>query len=138
MILLYALIFILGEAITEGLLKRFNKAEWLFDNFIQWVVAIFLFGLWFIIAYHFDGYYVPVWKLIVGMISVRFALFDVIWNISRGVKWNYYGTTKLYDRIMFKLSSFGWMMKGIFGIMGICFLLGIDGSDVVRVIKSIL
>jgi hypothetical protein len=124
MILIYALIFILGESIGEGLLKRFNKAEWLFDNFIQWVVAIFLFGLWFIIAYHFDGYYVPVWKLIVGMISVRFALFDVIWNISRGVKWNYYGTTKLYDRILTKLGSWGYMMKVICGIVGIVFLMG--------------
>ena len=36
MILLYALIVILEEGITEGLLKRFNKAEWLFGGFIQW------------------------------------------------------------------------------------------------------
>ena len=37
-----------------------------------------------------------------------FPLFDVIWNISRGgVKWNYYGTTKPYDRIMFELAEFG-------------------------------
>ena len=54
MVLIYALIFILGEAITEGLLKRFNKAEWLFGGFIQWLTAIFLFALWFVVAYNFD------------------------------------------------------------------------------------
>jgi hypothetical protein len=97
----------------------------LFDNFIQWVIALFLFGLWFIIfALPFDNYYVPTWKLIVGMISVRFALFDVIWNISRGVKWNYYGRKKWYDRTMTKLGSWGWMMKVICGIVGVVFLLG--------------
>ena len=84
------------------------------------------FGSWFIWAIHFDGYYVPTWKIITGFVFVRFALFDVIWNISRGVKWNYYGTTKLYDRIMFELAEWGWMLKAIAGIMGICFLLGIN------------
>ena len=37
---------------------------------------------------------------------------------------DYYGTTKLYDRIMFELGGFGWMMKLIFGIIGVVFLMG--------------
>ena len=128
MILIYAIAIILIEAVTEGLLKRFNSPvnEIIFDAWIQWIIALMFFGSWFIWAIHFDGYYVPTWKIITGFVFVRFALFDVIWNISRGVKWNYYGTTKLYDRIMFELAEWGWMLKAIAGIMGICFLLGIN------------
>ena len=128
MLLLIAIAIILIEAIGEGLLKRFNSPvnEIIFDAWIQWVIALMFFGSWFIWAIHFDGYYVPTWKIITGFVFVRFAIFDVIWNISRGVKWNYYGTTKLYDRIMFELAEYGWMLKAIAGIMGICFLLGIN------------
>lgn len=129
MILLYALIVIFAEALTEGFLKRYSIADWLFDIFIQWVLAIFLFGIYFILAYNFNGYFLEVWKIIVGMILVRFALFDVIWNIANGQRWNYYGTTKLYDRIMTKLGSFGWMAKGILGFVGICMLLGIESMQ---------
>jgi hypothetical protein len=126
MILIIAIAIILIEAIGEGLLKRFDMGinEIIFDAWIQWVIALMFFGSWFIWAIHFDGYYVPTWKIITGFVFVRFAVFDVIWNISRGVKWNYYGTTKLYDRIMFELAEFGWMLKLICGIMGIVFLLG--------------
>jgi hypothetical protein len=124
MLLFYAILFILTEAVTEGLLKRFNKADFIFDLWIQWVIACFLFGVWCVIAANFDNYYVPAWKLIAGFIFVRFLIFDIAWNIARGVKWNYYGTTKLYDRIMTELASWGWMVKFVLGVMGICFLLG--------------
>ena len=124
MILIYALLFILFESIGEGLLKRFNKAEWLFGGFIQWLIAIFLFGVWFVIAYHFDNYYVETWKLITGFVFVRFGIFDVAYNLSNGQKWNYYGTTKLYDRIMERTGSWGWFMKAVCGIVGVCFLMG--------------
>ena len=128
MLLITCIIIILIEAVTEGLLKRFDTGinEIIFDAWIQWIIALMFFGSWFIWAFHFDGYYVPTWKIITGFVFVRFAIFDVIWNISRGVKWNYYGTTKLYDRIMFELAEYGWMLKAIAGIMGICFLLGIN------------
>ena len=126
MLLIIAIAIILIEAISEGLLKRFNSPinEIIFDAWIQWVIALMFFGSWFIWAIHFDGYYVPTWKIITGFVFVRFAIFDVIWNISRGVKWNYYGTTKLYDRIMFELAEWGWMVKIICGIVGVVFLLG--------------
>lgn len=126
MLLIIAIGIILIEAIGEGLLKRFNSPinEIIFDAWIQWVIALMFFGSWFIWAIHFDEYYVPTWKIITGFVFVRFAIFDVTWNLARGVKWNYYGTTKLYDRIMFELAEFGWMLKLICGIMGIVFLLG--------------
>lgn len=124
MVLVYAILFIFLEAVTEGLLKRFNKAKWLFNPFIQWLVAIFLFALYFVIAYHFDGYYVETWKIIVGFVFVRFGVFDFTYNLSNGQKWNYYGKTKLYDRIMSSLGDWGQFMKGICLIVGVCFLMG--------------
>ena len=126
MILIYAIAIILIEAISEGLLKRFNSPvnEIIFDAWIQWVIALMLFGSWFIWAIHFDGYYVPTWKIITGFVFVRFLIFDVAYNLSAGNKWYYYGTRKWYDRTMYKLGSFGWMLKGISGIIGTIFLLG--------------
>ena len=128
MILIYAIAIILIEAVTEGLLKRLNSPvnEVIFDAWIQWVIALMFFGSWFIWAIHFDGYYVPTWKIITGFVFVRFLIFDVAYNLSAGNKWYYYGTRKWYDRIMFELAEYGWMLKVICGIMGICFLLGIN------------
>ena len=125
MILLLALITILIEAIGEAILKRYNPSSFIFNGIVQWVIAIALFGLWFVIAYSSDKYYVPVWKLTLGFIFVRFLVFDVVWNLVYGVKWNYYGN-KLYDRIMFALGSWGWFMKVVLGIVGIVFLLGLN------------
>lgn len=123
-LLITAIAVILFEAIGEGILKRFKLASFIFDLWVQWVIAIFLFALWFIWAYHFDGYYVPVAKLIIGFIFIRFAIFDIAWNLARGVKWNYYGTTKWYDRVMTELAEWGWMIKGICGVVGVVFLMG--------------
>ena len=127
MILLYAILFILFEAICEGLLKRYypEKTKLLFKWWVQDITAIGLFCIWFfVIALPFDGYYVPALKLITGFVFVRFLIFDVAYNLSNGQKWNHYGTTKLYDRIMASLEGLGWMAKAICGIVGICFLMG--------------
>jgi hypothetical protein len=126
MILLYALLFILFEALTEALIKKHypKLSEVIFKWWVQWIIAIVLFAVWFMIAYNFDRYYVPTWKLILGFVFVRFLIFDITWNLARGVKWNYYGTTKLYDRIMTRLGSWGWFMKLVCGVVGVCFLMG--------------
>jgi hypothetical protein len=122
MILTIAILVILTESIGEGILKRFKPTSFIFDNYVQWVIAVFLFSLWFIVAYHFCS--IPVAKLIIGFVFVRFAIFDVVWNLSNKQKWNYYGTVKWYDRTMAKLGSFGWFMKFVvFLPMGIVFLL---------------
>lgn len=128
MLLIYALIFILVEAIGEGLLKRKNYSinEIVFDAWIQWIIALLFFSVWFIMAFHFNGYYVPVWKMIAGFIGVRFLFFDIAYNLSAGNTWYYYGTRKWYDRTMAKLGSWGWMVKVICGIMGVVFLLGYE------------
>lgn len=124
MILLTAILFILTEAITEGLIKRHSPAvsAIIFKWWVQWIIVVVLFVIWLIIALQF--YYVPIVKLVIGFVFVRFLVFDVVWNIVRGVRWNYYGNTKLYDRIMIRSGSFGWFIKAIAGIMGIVFLMG--------------
>jgi len=123
MILLLAILTILFEAITEGVLKRHGLAEFIFLWWVQWIIAIMLFAVWLLIVANFDND-IPLWKLITGFVFVRSLIFDPAWNLSRGVRWNYYGNTKLYDRVMASLASWGWFMKIILGIIGICFLLG--------------
>ena len=124
MILVYAIIFIAFEAISEALIKKHYPDSIIFKGWLQWLLAVVLFLIWFVIAYCFDGYYVPTLKLIIGFVFVRFMIFDSIYNLTVGLPWDYYGTTKLYDRIMVKLGSWGWMMKAICGIVGVVFLLG--------------
>ena len=126
--LLTAIIIILIEAIGEGLLKRFDTGinEIIFDAWVQWVIALLMFFIWFLWAIHFDGYYVPVAKMIIGFVFVRFATFDVTINLAWGQPWNYYGVTKWYDRVMYQLGGFGWMLKAIAGIVGGVFLLGYE------------
>lgn len=128
MILIYAIAIILIEAVTEGLLKRLNSPinEIIFDAWIQWVIALMFFGSWFIWAVHFDGYFVPIEKMIIGFVFVRFATFDVAINLAWGQPLNYYGTEKWYDRTMYKLGSFGWFLKVICVIIGVIFLLGYE------------
>jgi hypothetical protein len=76
-------------------------------------------------------------KVLIGYLLLRFALFDVIWNISAGQDIFYYGTTKLYDRIMVELGSWGWMMKAIAGFWGIAWLLGWE-NGIRKVVKRVL
>ena len=126
MVILTALFFILLEAITEALIKKRYPDSFIFEWWVQWILAFALFVGWFIWALNFDKYYVPTLKLILGFIFVRFAIFDIAYNLTSGLKWNYYGTTKLYDRIMVRLGGWGWWVKLCFGIIGACFLLGLS------------
>lgn len=125
MLLLYAIIVNCFEAVAEGLIKRHSPAvsAILFKWWVQDIIALGLFSLWLLYALQSD---IPVWKLIAGFVFVRFLIFDYVWNLSRGVKLNYYGTTKLYDRIMTSLGSWGVFMKFVLGVVGIVFLLGIE------------
>lgn len=64
--------------------------------------------------------------VVIGFFLLRFGLFDSAWNIAAGQSWDYYGNTKLYDRIMIQLGSWGWMLKTIAGVWGIAWLM--DGG----------
>ena len=62
--------------------------------------------------------------VVIGFFLLRFCLFDSVWNLAAGQSWDYYGTTKWYDRVMTLLGSWGWMLKGIAGIWGTVWLMG--------------
>ena len=129
MLLIYAIMFIEFEAIIEALIKRFSPklSEVVFDNGVQWVIALVLFGTWMYVALQFDAYYVPLAKMVLGFVFVRFLVFDFSYNIIAGNPINYYGTKKLYDRTMTKLADYGIFLKlFVFGPVGVVFLLGLS------------
>jgi len=101
MILLTALIIILSEAIAEGLVKRHCEklSDIIFKGWVQILILAILFLTWIAVAIRIDSYY-PVIKMIVGYILLRYALFDVVFNVSAGLGINHIGTTKLYDKIL--------------------------------------
>jgi len=121
--LLSAIIIILFESVSEGLLKRFNKVSWLFINWVQWLTAFALFASWFFI-FALPIHYVPIWKQVLGFVFVRWLFFDFIYNLFAGNRWDYYGSKKTYDKIMTALGEWGLMMKIICGIIGVVFLMG--------------
>lgn len=124
MILLFTFLFNLLEAAYEGLYDRGKKtASFVLEMILK--VGVVIICLYYLSGYRFLLYeLIPMWKVFLGFVFVRWLVFDPTWNIARGVKWNYYGTTKLYDRIMFELGGFGWMMKIICGTIGVVFLMG--------------
>lgn len=112
-------IFLLLEAVFEGLrtgghllAAEIMEAGWL---------AAVTYGLYsFINGHGFN--YKPILKAIIGYVLLRFALFDLIWNLSAGQDWNFYGTTKLYDTVMNSLGGFGWFLKFCSFVWGIAWL----------------
>lgn len=131
--LLTAILTILIEAITEGLVLRHFKtvSAIIQKGWIQLLIALVLFTVWLVIALDFDKYYVPTWKLIAGFIFVRFLIFDASFNLSAGLNINYIGKKKWYDRFlrlirdMWGISTI-WFVRIILGVVGTCFLLGIS------------
>jgi len=115
--ILIALFLIVCEAVYEGLAIRGNHlASELIEDIYTGVVIVIV-SLWLSIVTN-----VPLWKIITGIVMIRFATFDIIWNISAGQRWYFYGETKLYDRIMIALGGWGWFVKAICLIVGICIL----------------
>lgn len=126
MVLLFTLLFNALEAVYESLYDKGKKSPSAIFEFVL-KVGVVATCLYYYSGWHFLWYkIIPLWQVFLGFILIRFAIFDLIWNLTRGMKWNYYGTVKLYDRIMAKFGGFGWFVKIICGIVGVCFLLGIE------------
>lgn len=120
--LILALFLIIVEAVFEGLkISGHHIASELVEMVYLAVVTFGLFA-WINSVKSFE--YKPILKILIGYILLRFALFDLIWNISAGQEWNYYGITKLYDIFMAKLGGWGWFLKIISGIWGVAWLMG--------------
>jgi len=131
LILILALLFNVFQASLEAWANKYHPVlNGVFRRF-NILLAILYFILWTTIVYFFIPNEIPYWKLFFGYWFIAFLVSDFAWNLTTillGTKisiW-YYGTTKRYDRIMTKLGSYGWFVKGILGIVGIVFLLGIQ------------
>lgn len=120
--LLLALFLIIFEAVFEGLKTGGHHIA------SELVEAVYLGGVTFGLFAWINGVksfeYKPILKVLIGYILLRFALFDLVWNLSAGQEWNYYGITKLYDIFMAKLGGWGWFLKIISGIWGVAWLMG--------------
>ena len=123
MILLFTFLFNVLWATFEGLHDRgLKKLSKVIRNIL--IVGVVVICLYYLSGYRFLLYeLIPMWKVFLGFVFVRWAVVDITWNLARGVKWNYYGNS-WYDKIMFELGSFGWMMKIICGTIGVVFLMG--------------
>jgi hypothetical protein len=122
--LILALLLIILEAVFEGLkVVGYHVASEIIEAIYLIIVSLMAFG-WLNRKYIFkdikaDRFII----IIIGFLLLRFAIFDSIWNIAAGQPWNYHGTTKLYDKIMSSLGSWGWMLKAIAGLWGISWLM---------------
>jgi len=123
--LILALFLIIVEAVFEGLkISGHHIASELVEMVYLAVVTFGLFAWlnWKQVNSFFDRQSIV--RVLIGYVLLRFALFDLIWNLSAGQEWNYYGITKLYDIFMAKLGGWGWFLKIIAGIWGVAWLLG--------------
>jgi hypothetical protein len=141
MILFLAILLNSIEAVLEAIFNYYdNKLHRVIEKFHVLVVLLF-FALW-VLTVFWQPYELGYIRLFLGFWFVRFLVYDFVWNLTTkilGVKislW-YNGSTKFYDRIMKELGGFGWFLKVIFGIMGICFLMGWDGNHIKEFVKSI-
>jgi len=68
-------------------------------------------------------------KILIGYVLLRYALFDVVFNVCADLDLNYIGNTKLFDkglawvRDMWGMSPI-WFSRAIAGFWGTLWLLG--------------
>lgn len=126
MILLLSILYNALEAIYEGL---YDNGKKLLSGIIEFISKLFSVAT---VAYITYGVTVglitiPIWKLIIGFILIRFLLFDFVYNKVRGLPALFTGSTKIYDKLLSKIPShFILFIKVIAGIIGIIFLLGLN------------
>ena len=109
--LLIALFLIIFEAVPDGLADRGKKAlAGVLESVYLIVITLVIFALFNGIILSklalslCDGY--VIWRVLVGYALLRFAIFDLIYNLVRGnLPLSYIGTTKLFDRALNKIIS---------------------------------
>jgi hypothetical protein len=134
MYLLVALFLIIFEAVPEGLALGGHKTIAGIIEFIYRAGITLTVFAFFTKQYPDDRklyetglritYSVNFWWIIAGYVLLRFALFDIIHNISAGIPTFSVGSTKVFDIVMSKLGSWGWFLKFCCALPGITFLMG--------------
>jgi hypothetical protein len=115
MLLLAALFLIIFKAVTDGFEIRGFKSLAGVIEFIYLAVITIAFFAWTLnIVFPFVNVpEVPLWKTILGFIFLRFAIFDLFWNISAGTKLFYIGKRKYFDQFWLWLISKGRVAIGL-------------------------
>jgi len=114
-ILILALFLIVFEAVHEGLkIKKKHIASGVIEFIYLAIITLIAFAWISGCRTPFEYQEATFWKVIGGYLLLRFALFDLIWNISADQRWFYLGRTKLYDRFLSKVpTGFIWFIKVI-------------------------
>jgi hypothetical protein len=109
MLLLASILLILLEAISEGLADRGKKTIAGIMEFFYRAMVTFVVFAWLI---NFDIFYVKyenLFYIIGGYLLLRFAIFDIVYNLVRGLPFFFIGTTKVFDKTwqwFFKVTGF--------------------------------
>ena len=130
MIILVAIFLILFEACFEGL---HTGGHFIASEIVEFVyLAVITFCLFaYLMRIKLFKQQKPMmfWKIIVGYVLLRFALFDIVFNLSAGLSLNFIGDTKLFDQAlqwikdMWGMSPI-WFVKFVAGFWGTMWLIG--------------
>lgn len=118
--ILFVLLFNILEAAYEALA---TKRKFIASEIAEMVHKVIVVAVCMSGMFYFGNFI----ELFIGFWLVRFMIFDIAWNITMKILGSdisiwYYGDTKLYDRVMKQLTSWGWFVKFVFGIVGISLL----------------
>jgi len=125
--LLLALFLILTEALYEGFKIRQKHILSATIEFIHRMIIILIAFAW-VNGITFQYEVLPFTRVIIGFIFLRFGIFDVILNLSAGLKLYYIGSTKLFDKgLQWVISMWGmspiWLLRFIATFWGISWLI---------------
>jgi len=126
MILLLALFLILFESVPEALALKGHKTIAGTIEFIYRVVVTLILFAW-ITGVQWHIYLGNYYFIIGGYLLLRFAIFDIIYNLIAGLSLTFIGTTKLSDKLWQKFFALTHFPVGLFfGMLKfICFLIGL-------------
>jgi uncharacterized membrane protein len=133
MYLAAALFLILSESIAEGLYDNGKKTLSGVIEFIKLVVTTMVIFAWLNCIYPKGIIWQPAyyWTILAGYVLLRFAIFDLVYNLIRGLLPFFIGETKLSDKLLRKFFSwtkfpsdhFLFMVKLISLAVGLTWLL---------------
>ena len=95
-IIIILTLILISDAVGDGQRTRGNQV---IHHFLEGVMIALFFAIIVIVNYNMLSGFELRW-LLVYYLSLRLAGFDLIYNITAGNKWNYFGNSSLYDRLM--------------------------------------
>jgi hypothetical protein len=130
LILITATLFIAFETVFEGLhLAGFNVASEITEITYRLVATIICLAFVSGRNLQIKTIWMPLWKIFVGYILLRYALFDPLFNVCAGLDINFIGDTKIYDKILSWIRDMWgmgtiWFTRAIALFWGVAWLLG--------------